>query len=570
MLFATPFSGLLSTFRAYYRYHCLNALPAVISLHLSPRAAHALLLPVVCLLLVTAGCQRGESEPLGSERPNILIAVADDASFPHFGAYGTDWVDTPAFDRVAEEGLLFTRAYTPNAKCAPSRAALLTGRNSWQLGPAANHWPHWPDTLASYPEALAEHGYRVGHTGKGWAPGIARREGRPRHLAGQPYEEQTTEPPTPAMSGTDYAANFKTFLDQKPADQPFAFWYGGYEPHRGYEYGSGRRKGGKRLQAINRVPAFWPDTDTVRTDMLDYAFEIEYFDRHLGKMLTLLEQQGELSNTLVVVTSDNGMPFPRVKGQAYGLSNHMPMAIMWGEGIANPGRVIDDHVSFIDLAPTFLEAAGVARAQTKMKPIAGRSLFDIFTAEEGGQVTPERDHVLIGKERHDVGRPNDRGYPIRGIVTDDHLYLHNFKTDRWPAGPPETGYLNTDGSPTKTVVINARQNNATLKYWRWSFGKRPAEELYRLHDDPANIVNLAEQPPYQQRAARLKNRLFRRLREQNDPRMRGKGAVFDEYPYADESTRNFYRRYMDGELNKTDAGWVNPSDFEPSFPDSLR
>lgn len=508
--------------------------------------------------------------PSDTPRPNILFAIADDASFPHFGAYGTGWVQTPAFDRVADEGLLFNRAYTPNAKCAPSRAAILTGRNSWQLDEAANHWAYFPEQFITYAEALGQNGYHVGHTGKGWAPGVAESDGQPRHLAGPPFEAHTADPPAEHISEIDYARNFADFLEERPAGQPFAFWYGGYEPHRPYEYDAGRREGDAALHEIDRVPDFWPDTDTVRTDMLDYAFEIEHFDRHLGRMLALLEERGELDNTLVVVTSDNGMPFPRVKGQAYELSNHMPLAIMWGNGIANPGRVIDDYVSFIDFAPTFLEVAGVARRTTGMQPITGRSLTDIFVAQTGGQVNAARDHVLIGKERHDVGRPADRGYPIRGLIADGYLYLRNMAPDRWPAGPPVTGYLNTDGSPTKTAVIQARHRPETLKYWKWSFGKRPAEELYHLRSDPATVINLADQPAYQARKRRLRAQLFRALRAQDDPRMFDNGSVFDDYAYADTTNRHFYERYMEGELGPSDASWVNPSDFESSFPDSLR
>ena len=119
-----------------------------------------------------------------ADRPNILFCIADDISYPHMGAYGTQWVETPAFDRVARDGLLFTRAYTPNAKCAPSRCCILTGRNSWQLNEAGNHWPYFPLEFATYAEALSEHGYFVGFTGKGCAPVVARdAEGRPRQLA---------------------------------------------------------------------------------------------------------------------------------------------------------------------------------------------------------------------------------------------------------------------------------------------------------------------------------------------------------------------------------------------------
>ena len=513
-----------------------------------------------------------------SPRPNILFAIADDVSYPHMSAYGTPWVDTPAFDRVAREGLLFNRAYTPNAKCAPSRATILTGRNSWQLEEAANHWAYFPTKFTSYPEALSQRGYHVGYTGKGWAPGIAETdEGEPRQLTGTPYEEHTTTPPAQSISSNDYAANFEAFLeDREGDDEPFCFWYGGHEPHRAYEYGVGLREGGKELSDIDQVPSFWPDTRAVRTDMLDYAFEIEYFDRHLQRMLQMLEERGELENTIVVVTADNGMPFPRIKGQEYELSNHLPLAIMWKGGIKDPGRVIEDHVSFIDFAPTFLEVAGVPREETTMQPIQGQALTGIFNSGEAGQVNPERDHVLIGKERHDVGRPNDRGYPIRGIVTDDYLYLRNFEPDRWPAGPPQTGYLNTDGSPTKTLILESRkdpvireggQDLETERFWDQSFGKRPAEELYRIASDRANVDNLAEDEVYQGLKNRLKEQLFSELKKQEDPRMFGEGRVFDEYTYADSAHRNFYERYMNGELEKTDAGWVSPSDFEPNFPE---
>ncbi len=508
-------------------------------------------------------CRVATASNSDKPRPNILFCIADDASWAHMGAYGCSWVRTPAFDRVAREGVLFTNAYTPNAKCAPSRACILTGRNSWQLEAAANHWCYFPAKFKTYAEALPEHGYHVGFTGKGWAPGIAGQiDGKPRQLAGRPWQSRKLKPPTKQISSTDYYGNFVDFLDAKPQDKPFCFWYGGHEPHRGYEFNSGRTKGGKHLGDVDRVPTHWPDNDTVRTDLLDYAFEIEYFDQHLKRMLDLLEERKLLDNTLVVVTADNGMPFPHVKGQEYEYSNHLPLAIMWKDGIQNPRRHVDDFVSFIDFAPTFLELAGLDAAQGGMAPIAGRSLTEIFRSGKSGRCVPDRDHVLIGKERHDVGRPNDVGYPIRGIVKGGYLYLYNFDPERWPAGNPETGYLNCDGSPTKTECIKARQSSETQRYWAWSFGKRPQEELYDIREDPECVNNLADDSKLQPAKDALRDQLFRELREQGDPRMEGKGDVFDEYPYADKKTQHFYERYMSGELDKRAAGWVNPSDFE--------
>ena len=498
-----------------------------------------------------------------TDRPNILFCIADDASFAHMGAYGCSWVKTPGFDRVANEGLLFTRCYTPNAKCAPSRACILTGRNSWQLEEACNHWCFFPAKFKTYAEVLAEQGYHVGKTGKGWAPGIAKDSNdKPRLMTGQSYDKLRKQPSTKAISNNDYAGNFAAFLEDQPADQPFCFWYGSTEPHRGYEYGSGIKKGGKSIDQIDVVPPFWPDNSVTRTDMLDYAFEIEHFDNHLAQMLDLLEQKGQLENTLVVVTADNGMPFPRVKGQEYEYSNHLPLAIMWPAGIKNPGRKIEDFVSFIDFVPTFLEVAEVEGTNQGMQPITGTSLLTIFNSEKSGQVIPERDFVLIGKERHDIGRPEDAGYPIRGIVQGDYLYLKNFKPDRWPAGNPETGYLNCDGSPTKTDLLSLRTQPDLAYYWEISFGKRPAEEFYNIKQDPYCLTNLAETPQHQKQMAALRTEMTKRLTEQQDPRILGDGDLFDQYPYANKTERGFYERYMNGE--KIKAGWVNPSDFEPA------
>jgi arylsulfatase A-like enzyme len=493
--------------------------------------------------------------------PNILLALADDWSYGHAGAYGCPWVRTPAFDRVANEGVLFTNGYTPNAKCAPSRACILTGRNSWQLKAACNHVCYFPPEFKTYAEALAGNGYFVGMTCKGWAPGVANdADGRPRAMAGKPFNRRTSPPPTSGISGNDYAANFADFLDACPQGQPWCFWYGSVEPHRAYEYGSGVAKGGKRVSDVDRVPGYWPDNEVVRNDMLDYAFEVEHFDRHLGRMVADLERRGQLDNTLVIVTSDNGMPFPRAKGNQYEVSNHMPLAAMWKAGIRSPGRTATDFVSFIDFAPTFIELAGLNWEQTGMAPPAGRSLTDIFGSDKAGRVNPARDHVLLGHERHDVGRPHDWGYPIRSIVTDGWIYLHNFEPTRWPVGNPETGYLNTDGGATKTVILDAHRKDPADRFWALCFGRRVAEELYDLKTDPDCLKNLAAQPDQQQRKEQLQRQLFAQLMAEGDPRMLGQGGVFEAEPYAHPGQRNFYERYRKGE--KIKAGWVNESDFD--------
>jgi N-sulfoglucosamine sulfohydrolase len=523
----------------------------------------ASVLAAALLAAVAAPAARAADGPSAAspKRPNILFAVADDWGYGHAGAYGCAWVKTPSFDRIARDGLLFTRAYTPNAKCAPSRACILTGRNPWQLKAACNHVPFFPPEFTTYAEALAGNGWHVGVTCKGWAPGVANdAAGRPRQMTGRPYNKRTAPPPTSGISNNDYAANFDDFLDAAPKDAPWCFWYGSVEPHRGYEYGSGVAKGGKKLPDIDRVPGYWPDTEVVRNDLLDYAFEVEHFDRHLGRMLASLERRGLLDDTLVVATSDNGMPFPRCKGQEYDFSNRLPLAAMWKTGIRNPGRTIDDYVSFIDFAPTFVEVAGLAWERTGMAPATGRSLVEIFQAPAGGRVVAARDHVLLGQERHDVGRPNDGGYPIRVIVKDGLIYVRNYETARWPVGNPETGYLNCDGGATKTEILNAHRKDPGNLHWALCFGRRPAEELYDLAKDPDCLTNLAGSASHEGVRKALEKQMTDELKSQGDPRMEGKGEIFETCPYANEGQRGFYERFMRGE--KVKAGWVNESDFE--------
>jgi N-sulfoglucosamine sulfohydrolase len=493
-------------------------------------------------------------------RPNILVAVADDWSFGHAGAYGCKWVKTPHFDRVAREGLLFSRAYTPSAKCAPSRSAILTGRNPWQLGAAVNHSPIFPAEFATYPEALSRNGYFVGLTAKGWGPGETRdAAGKARQMVGTPFNKRTAPGPATGISKNDYAANFSDFLAARPAGEPWCFWYGSTEPHREYEYGSGVSKGGKRLEDIDRVPAYWPDNEVIRNDLLDYAMEVEHFDRHLGRMLEALEAAGQLENTLVIVTADNGMPFPRGKGQEYDVSNHLPLAVRWPAGIKAPGRVIEDYVSLIDLAPSLLAVAELSAEKAGMAPTTGRSLVGLFQSEKGGRVGTGRDHVLLGRERNDVGRPGDAGYPIRSIVKDGLLFSVNFEPSRWPACNPETGYLDTDGSPTKTWLLESHRRNPADPHWALAFGKRGAEELYDLAADPDCVHNLAGVAGRQPVKTALAEQLGKALLAEGDLRMLGRGAEYEAQPYSEERWRGFYEQ---SKVGKPKPGWVSPSDFE--------
>jgi N-sulfoglucosamine sulfohydrolase len=460
-----------------------------------------------------------------AKRPNILLAIADDWSWPHAGAYGCRFVRTPSFDRVAREGVLFTTAFCASPGCSPSRAALLTGRPTWQLEHAGTHASSFSKKLAVYPDLLEAAGYHVGLTGKGWGPGNFKAGGRDRNPAGPGYASARLMPPHKGISATDYAGNFQQFLAKRPKDKPFCFWYGGSEPHRAYEQGSGLRAGKKLSDA--EVPPFLPDTDVVRGDLLDYAVEIEWFDQHLGRMLRMLEEAGAVENTLVVVIADNGMPFPRAKANCYEYGTHLPLAVRWPARVPG-GRKIDDVVSYIDLAPTFLEAAGVKPPRETV----GKSLVALLASGKSGRVDPARVRAFTARERHSSSRPNNLGYPIRAMRTKDYLYVHNFAPDRWPAGDAQgrAGYFDIDGSPTKTFLMEHRDAKECGRYFQLAVGKRPAEELYDIKKDPASMVNVAEKPEYAATRDRLRAELERYLTETHDPHLQGKGAVFESYP----------------------------------------
>ncbi len=413
----------------------------------------------------------------------------------------------------------------------------------------------FPAKFKGFVEALGDNGYETGYTGKGWGPGIA----KGRQITGTPHGKRKAKPPAGGISSHDYSANFNAFMDQRDKSKPWFFWYATSEPHRDFEYQSGVKRNNKKLSDVPRVPAFWPDTDIVRHDMLDYRFKVENYDNHLGRILKILAATGEINNTLIMVTSDHGRPFPRMKGQCYEGSNHIPFAVMW-KGKIKGGHIIKDYVNFTDIVPPILEAAGLSVEKAGMQPVTGKSLFPIFNADKSGQIEAWRDHVVIGKERHDVGRPNNWGYPTRGIIKNDMLFLENFETDRWPAGNPETGYLNCDGSPTKTVILEMRRQGKDKKYWDLCFGKRPQYELYNIGKDINCINNLASNPEYASKMEVLKTAMYDKLKEQGDPRINGNGEIFDKYLVHSPRLRDFYEKFKKGIPPHT--GWVKQSDYE--------
>jgi len=449
-------------------------------------------------------------------RPNILFCIADDWGWPHAGVYSDPIVNTAVFDEVAKNGVLFDHAYVSSPSCTPSRGAVLTGQYHWHLKENANLWSTLDVTIPTYPLLLEKAGYHVGYWRKSWGPGDLKAGG---------YTD--THPVVKR-----YPKGFKQFLDARPEGEPFCFWLGASDPHRGYKKDSGRNSG----IDVSKIPlpAFYPDSEVIRSDIADYYWEVQRFNRDCGEAIQLLKESGQLDNTIVVITGDNGMPFPRCKGNLYDMGVRMPMAIQWTARI-KPNRRVIDFMSLIDLAPTFLEAAGVKIPEQ----MVGRSLMPTLLSEKQGLVDRSRINVIFGRERHVPAQraPSIEGYPSRAIRTHKYLYIRNFAPDRWPAGVPSgathpmKSFADCDNGPTKSFLIDNQDDPKVKPYFELAFAKRPAEELYIVADDPDQIKNVAALPEYAKIKEKLAKMLDDQLRETEDPRVVGNGEVFDKYPY---------------------------------------
>jgi arylsulfatase A-like enzyme len=316
-----------------------------------------------------------------------------------------------------------------------------------------------------------------------------------------------------------------TSSKQRPANRPFCFWFGSQDPHRPYEKGSGLTAG-LSLESVS-VPPFLPDTPEVRSDLLDYYVEVQRFDRNVGEILETLVRIGELDNTLVVMTSDNGMPFPRAKANVYDAGARMPLAIRWPARIP-AGRVIDAFVSLTDLAPTFLDAAALPRSAE----MTGTSLLPLT---QGASIS-ERDRVFLERERHAHVRKGNLSYPIRAVRTRDFLYIRNLRAERWPAGDPEHVFSvgpfgDIDGGPTKSLLLERREDATIRKFFELATAKRPGEELYDLRADPWQIANVANRPQHERVKRELRAALDQWMAETRDPRATSEDDGWDRYPY---------------------------------------
>lgn len=474
------------------------------------------------------------------QRPNILFLLADDWAWPHASCLGAPGIQTPTFDRLAREGVLFRNAHVAAPSCAPSRAAMLTGQWHWRLEKGVNLFGTLSAKFPTYAAPLEAAGYFVAVTGKGYGPGfieeIAKNPSKPFNPAGRPFKD------------------FDLFQKVRPKNKPFCLWFGSHNPHRPYAAGSGV-KGGIDPSKV-RVPPYLPENETVRGDIADHYLAAQAFDHEAGEVIAALEKSGELDNTLIVMSGDNGWPFPRCKATCYDTGTHQPLAVRWGARV-KPGRVVEDFVNLADLAPTFLEAAGL----TPPKEMTARSFLNVLLSDKSGQIDPTRDHTLTGMERHlprgrTDGSRDDVGYPMRTIITKEFHYLRNFQPQRWPAGDPATPvpsfervagnttliFGDCDAGLSKAWLVTHGSEPEAKPFYERAFGKRPARELYDLRSDPYELKNVADDPVYAATVKEMDERLMAELKATGDPRATGSDDAFESLRAPENKKRQKQER----------------------------
>ncbi len=510
-------------------------------------------------------------------RLNILFCFADD-----WGRYASayakvdvrpspnDIIRTPNIDRMAREGVLFRNAFVPAPSCTPCRSALLSGRYWWNTGRGAIlQGAVWDTNIPTFPLLLRDAGYHIGKSFKVWSPGTPadapfgmqrfayEKAGRDANNFSENVTKWMGEGMTLAAAREkilmQVRGNFDAFLADRKPGQPWHYWFGPTTTHRTWVKGSGKKLWGIEPESLRgRMPEHLPDEPEIREDLADYLGEAQAYDSYIGALLQRLEAAGELDRTLVVISGDHGMPgVPGGKCNLYDFGSGV--ALVARVPGAKGGRVVDDFVNLLDLAPTFLEAGGV-------KPPAGvdgRSFLDVLRSEKSGQVDATRTWVITGRERH-VGSARDGNlpYPMRALRTKDYLSIRNFMRARWPMGAPyavtgtntpsagelehntRIAFPDFDASPTKAWLVAHRENPSRRRFYEAAFGKRPAEELYDLRTDPGQTNNVAASASFAVEKADLSRRLMKLLADTRDPRVTGDGKTFDRPPFNDPEPAN--------------------------------
>ncbi|MDP6075952.1 MAG: sulfatase [Myxococcota bacterium] len=447
----------------------------------------------VCLALAGAAVA---ADP----HPNLLLLVAEDLG-PRIGAFGDGVADTPNLDRLAAEGVRYTRVFTTSGVCAPSRAALLTGIHQIALGaqhmrtssrPAGAYRAVPPPEIKAFPELLRAAGYYT--------------------FTDYKLDYQFSGPlkgsgPFTIWDSEEFAPDWR----ERPPDRPFFGMVNFFETHEsGILLPLGNFPHGlthfsmqfARLFTVGfpdtasvpiesiEVPPYLPDTPTVRGDLVRHYTNIHAMDAEVGEILARLEADGLVDSTVVVWTADHGDGMPRAKRELFDSGLRVPMIIRWPVRYrprgAEPGSVDDRLVSFVDLAPTFLELAGVTPPAT----MQGRSLVDASGVP--------RNYVYASRDR--IDEQPDRQRAVRDAR---FKYIRSWHPDL--AGGHPLSFRDDLESMRELRALHAAGRLDPLQS-RW-FEPVGEERLYDTGDDPHELRDLSADPGHAEVLARMRGAL---------------------------------------------------------------
>lgn len=444
-----------------------------------------ILIGVVSVVAIGVGAS-GAGQP--DSLPNILIVLADDATYSDLPLYGGENVRTPNIDRLASEGMTFTHAYVSMSMCLPCRTELYTGLYPMRSGACWNHSAARPGTK-SICHYLAELGYRVGIAGKVHV--------RPR--SSFPFEMvDGFERGCVSKTAKHECGGIAEFMG-RDSEQPFCLVVGLVVPHVVWTVGDRSHFDPKTL----KLPPHLADTPQTREDFAAYLAEIEVLDQQVGDVVRTLDETGLADRTLVVFSSEQGAQFPGCKWTTWELGVHTGFIVRWPGRVARGVRT-DALIQYADVLPTLLDACG---DDPSRKSLDGSSFLPVLLGEE----TEHRTYTYAMHNNVPEGPP----YPIRSVRNRHFRYIRNLT--------PEATYI-------ERHLMGVAEHNPYWATWMFAAGDnphtyavlhrymhRPAEELYLTSDDPFEQQNLADEPRHAEVKAELSAELDRWMREQGDP-----------------------------------------------------
>lgn len=432
--------------------------------------------------------KRREGDP-----PNIILFLSDDHACRDAGCYGNSVVRTPNLDRLAAQGMRFERAFTVTPTCVPSRASIYTGLGPHRHGSHENHSRIDPG-IRTLPHYLASLGYRTLLAGKTHV--------KPKEAYPFTYLDTGGGWNTEIVTRGSEVAEF--LGSEAAREQPFCLVIATNNPHVPWPRSTAYEPAEVPLHP------YLLDTDETRKAMANYYGDVSRMDRELGRAMDLLEEQGLADQTALIYTSDHGPQFPHGKWELYDYGIHIPLVVRW-PGTVAAGSTSPAMVSSVDLLPTLIQMTG---AQPP-RHTDGMSFMPVLT----GRTSSHRERIFATHTR-DL---NMNYYPMRAVRDSRYKYIRNLAPERaYTCHITNSNNFEANGGEQlwNSWLMEANRSEEAREKVK-GYQHRPAEELYDLENDPAELQNLAGAPELETVKSELRSRLGRWMRQQGDP---GRGA----------------------------------------------